>query len=92
MELIFFWLILGIVVALIAKSKGRNPGLWFLYGFLIWPVALVHVLLASRTGDEQSPDSPAAGRVPCPFCAELVKPQARVCPHCRRDLTGFLSG
>ena len=92
MELIFFWLILGIVVALIANSKGRNPGLWFLYGFLIWPVALVHVLLAGRAGEAESSNPAVEARVPCPFCAELVKPQARVCPHCRRDLTGFLSG
>ncbi len=28
----------------------------------------------------------AAGRVPCPFCAEAILPAAKVCPHCRRDL------
>jgi hypothetical protein len=28
----------------------------------------------------------AAGRVPCPFCAEAILPAAKVCPHCRREL------
>jgi len=25
-------------------------------------------------------------RVPCPFCAELIRPEAMICPHCRSAL------
>ena len=39
-EFLLFALIPGIIVALIAWSRGRNVFGWFLYGFLIWPVAL----------------------------------------------------
>ena len=27
-----------------------------------------------------------AGRKRCPFCAEFIKPMARVCPRCTRNL------
>lgn len=26
-------------------------------------------------------------RIPCPFCAEEIKPRALLCPHCRCDVT-----
>jgi len=48
MEMLIVWAIAGIIVAMIAASKGRNGISWFFYGFFIWPVALVHVLFASR--------------------------------------------
>ena len=86
MELLLFWVVLGIVVALIANSKGRNAGGWFIYGLIIWPVALVHILLSSKTAEARIQDAKAEGRVPCPQCAELIKKEARVCPFCRRDL------
>src|SRR5258708_1281769 len=33
-----------------------------------------------------TPMTPETGRM-CPFCAEAIKPEARVCPHCRQCLT-----
>jgi hypothetical protein len=32
-------------------------------------------------------DPSLLGTTTCPFCAETIKTQARVCPHCRHDLT-----
>lgn len=45
MELVFLWAMMGVVVALVAKSKGRDPGPWFFYGALLWPVALTHAIV-----------------------------------------------
>lgn len=50
-----FWLVMGGVVAIIAKSKGKSAFLWFLYGFVIWPIALVHILVTKAP-----PPAPAA--------------------------------
>ena len=41
-------LIFGSIVALIAVRKGYSGLLWFIYGFLLFPVALLHILLRKR--------------------------------------------
>ena len=48
MELAVPGIFMGAVIAVIAVSKGKRGALWFLYGFLIWPVALVHVIVTKR--------------------------------------------
>lgn len=37
--------VLGFSIAWIADKKGRNPGRWFVFGLLVWPLALYYVLL-----------------------------------------------
>ena len=51
MEVIVFWLIAATVVAIIAGSKGYSAVGWWFYGLLIWPIALVHILVKERQGD-----------------------------------------
>ncbi len=41
----FFAAILGLIPGFIAKSKGYSFGAWWLYGFLIFIVAIIHVLV-----------------------------------------------
>jgi len=87
MELLFiFWVVMAIVCAVIASSKGRSGFGFFVYGFLLWPIALIHALVmpsATRleTGPRADPDS-----VKCPHCAEQIKAEAKVCKHCGRDV------
>lgn len=87
MELLFLWLMLGIVVGIIAGSKGRSFLGWFVYGFLLFPVALVHVLVTPRNQAHDDRRALLSGEVvKCPACAELVRREAVVCKHCGRDL------
>lgn len=37
--------VLGLIPASIAKKKGRSFGLWWLYGWLLFIVALIHSLV-----------------------------------------------
>jgi hypothetical protein len=37
--------LLGLIPANIAKKKGRSFGLWWLYGFLLFIIALIHSLV-----------------------------------------------
>lgn len=48
MIFIIFWLIMGGVVAVIANSKGKDPIAWFLYGAVIWPIALAHICVTKE--------------------------------------------
>jgi hypothetical protein len=86
MGIVVFWLMMGGVVALIASSKGRSAGSWFLYGLLIWPIALVHILVSSpnaRATDEAAVRSGEMKK--CTECAELIRREARKCRFCASE-------
>ena len=87
MEWLLFWIVMAFIVAIVGASKGRNGALWFLYGFLIWPVALIHGLCLSKTREAELEDAADAGRRPCPKCAELILREATICRFCGSDVT-----
>lgn len=82
MEYLIIPLVIAVVVALAARDKGRNPIGWFIYAFLLWPVAAIHISLAKRNTDRASDRRSAYDEKTCPQCAETVKVAARVCRFC----------
>lgn len=40
--------VLGLIPASIAKNKGRSFGLWWVYGWLLFIVALIHSLVIKK--------------------------------------------
>ena len=84
--LLFVWLVMGVIVGLIGKHKGSSGCGWFLFGLLIWPIALVAVLLVQPTAEAEDRKSQRQGRVPCPYCAEYIRPEAAICPYCRKEV------
>ena len=54
----------------------------WVYGFLIFGVALIHSLIIKETEAHQLKH----GMKRCPHCAELVKRKAHVCRYCGKEL------
>ena len=74
--LIIIVIVMGGVTAGIASTRGRSVVVWFFYGFFLFPIAVLHLLLSTDLWN----------RAKCPFCAEATLKKAKVCPHCTRDL------
>jgi hypothetical protein len=73
---LLFFIFLAVIAAIpaaIAQSKGHSFFAWWIYGVLLWIVALIHSTVIAPVRK-------------CPYCAEGIKPEAKVCPHCQRDL------
>ncbi len=86
MEIALIWIVAALVVAFMAFSWGRRFWAWFFYGLLIWPIALIHLLVAGRTEKGRRMKAIDEGRRRCPHCAEFIRLEARVCPFCRTEL------
>lgn len=72
MDILLFVLLLGLVPATIAHLKGRSFFGWWIYGALLFIIALPHAILGEGTKK-------------CPYCAEIIKADAKVCRFCGRD-------
>ena len=82
------WLLFGIVSAVIAQKKGRSGCGWFAAGVLLGPFGLLLAFVVEP--NQRRVDAAALGSgamKKCPFCAELIKSEARVCRFCGRDLS-----
>jgi hypothetical protein len=72
---LIFWLPISLVLgAIVGKARGRVGAGMFLSA-LLGPIGWLVILIG--------PDY----RRKCPFCAETIKPEAIICPHCQREVS-----
>lgn len=83
--LVFCWLVMGVICAVVALAKGRSAIGWFLLGCLFGPLALLFAAAMSATPRRPSAQ-PAHTLKTCPYCAEQVQRQAVVCRHCGKSI------
>lgn len=86
MEVLIIAILIGLIPAAIAKSKGRDFGLWWLYGAALFIVALPHALIMKTDHAVLELRQLSDGMKRCQHCAELIKREAKVCRYCGRDV------
>jgi len=86
MEVFIIALLIGLIPAFIAQGKGKSFVLWWIYGALIFIVALPHSLIMKADQKSIEKQQLSEGMKKCPFCAEMIKQDAKVCRYCSRDV------
>lgn len=84
---IIFWIALCILIGWWAKQWGRDPAIWGIISFFLSPI-IAGIALAVL-GEDFDADVDAGSLKKCPFCAELIKPEAIKCKHCGSDIAAI---
>jgi hypothetical protein len=83
-SVLIFGLIFGFIPAYIAKTKGRDFLVWYVYSVFLFVIAIIHVIIIEPYHVVQA----VPGQLrKCPYCTETVQFEATVCNHCGRELT-----
>lgn len=79
-------ILVGLITAIVANSKGRSFWGWWIYGALFSPFALIYALLLKRDDRAIQRNHQQKNRIQCPQCEELIPPNSSHCSHCNKEI------
>ena len=79
-------IVLVLFPAAIAHTKGAGFFAWWVFGTLLFIVALPWAIVLRPNHATLEGRSLEQGNKKCPYCAEIIKGEASVCRYCGRDL------
>ncbi|WDE00340.1 hypothetical protein [Thalassomonas actiniarum] len=86
--LIIYWLVLAVLVGVYARSKGHSGLGYLLLAVLLTPlIGFIIALIVSPIKSKTDQIALNSGEMKkCPFCAELVRFEAKKCRYCNSEL------
>ena len=88
--------LLALIPANIASKKGYSKGAFWLLGFFVSFIiaVIIALVIQPKPAGQMKPQSVSAPRqqgvlpseLKCPFCAEYISAEAKLCKHCRSNV------
>jgi len=83
--------LIGLIPAAIAHNKGHNFVVWWFFGAAIFIVALPMAILLKPNARALEQEAISTGGRKCPYCAEIIKREAKVCRFADAKLSLYLT-